>query len=1029
MELRDQLESVLGSTYTIERELGGGGMSRVFAATEKALGRSVVIKVVPLELSAGVNLDRFKREILLAANLQHPHIVPVLTAGEIDGVPYYTMPFVAGESLRVRLERGALPISEAVGIMRDVAKALAYAHAHGVVHRDIKPDNVLMSGGSAAVADFGIAKALAAAGEDTSDASSTSTGGLTQIGMSIGTPIYMAPEQAAADPNADHRADIYSFGCLAYELLAGTPPFSGPPHKLLVAHMSERPRSVAELRAETPRALSDLVMRCLEKDPDLRPQSAGEIVRQLEEVTSTTSMEAIPAAVLARPGALRRALVVYVAAIAAMVVVSRAAIVGIGLPDWVLPASIVLLALGFPVIAAVAYFRQFSWRKTAGVGIAAVIAFVALIGGFMTLRASGVGPFGSLLGAGKLNQRDKILVADFTSTGSDTTLGGVVSEAVRADLGQSPIVQLVTPQTVAAVLQRMQLPASTRVDTSVARQLAKREGVKAIVSGDVHSLAGGGFVVTMRLASADSGQELASEQASADGAKDLIPTIGKLTRALRGKMGESLKHLQASPELAQVTTASLPALEKYSQGQRAMSTEGDFDKAVPLLREAIKLDTNFASAYRALAIALGNQGQDRTGQIAALEKAMAHSDRLPEVERFLTTAAYYSQGPKPDPDKAADAYQALLAVRPTNYAALNNLALIFAQKRDFAKAEEYLRRSIASNPAAIVAYGNLMGYQAELGQVAAMDSTFAAEVKASENNPRVVLGRVSILFARGDYDAAGALMDSLARTNPTATDLALQRLGVNEAIAMTRGKLNESLRLASQNAVLGRERGSPGALLGAAFDSAMVESWYRGNKVKGLARIQAGLARTPLSSLAPFDRPYESLAELYAISGRADLAKEAFAEFERTSSAMAPDELAATRHEFRGAIAFAEGKYLDAAHETIAGDIGPCTTCVLPIVATAYDLAGQPDSAIAAFTKYVESPSILNRFNNDEIFLAGSYKRLGELLESKGDRSKAVHYYTKFVELWKNADAELQPSVADVRKRLARLSDTEGKNK
>ncbi len=317
MELREQLQSALGMTYSLERELGGGGMSRVFAATETALGRRVVIKVVPAELGAGVNVDRFKREIMLAAKLQHPHIVPVLTAGEIDGVPYYTMPYIDGESLRARLARGRMPIDETINVLRDVARALAYAHQHGVVHRDIKPDNVLMSGGSATVADFGIAKAISA-----SRAADNADSMLTSIGMSIGTPSYMAPEQAAADPNTDHRADIYSFGCLAYELLAGQPPFAGlTPQKLLAAHMGERPRPVAELRPDTPPVLADLVMQCLEKDPDARPQSASDIARVLDAVTSSSSNESLQAIALGGPGALRRALLVYVVAFAAVLAI------------------------------------------------------------------------------------------------------------------------------------------------------------------------------------------------------------------------------------------------------------------------------------------------------------------------------------------------------------------------------------------------------------------------------------------------------------------------------------------------------------------------------------------------------------------------------------------------------------------------------------------------------------------------------------------------------------------------------------
>jgi len=278
-ELRDQLQASLGDAYVIERELGGGGMSRVFVAEEMSLGRRVVVKVLPADLSGSVSIARFRREISLAARLQHPHIVPLLSAGEIDGLPYFTMPFVDGESLRARLSHGELPIADVVSILRDVAKALEYAHSKGVAHRDIKPDNVLLAGTSAVIADFGVAKAISEA---------TVTGTLTSIGIALGTPAYMAPEQAAGDPATDVRADYYAFGAMAYEMLAGHAPFAGRTAQAMVAaNATETPQSIAVLRPATPPALANLVMRCMEKRPGDRPQSATEIVRALDTVVTS----------------------------------------------------------------------------------------------------------------------------------------------------------------------------------------------------------------------------------------------------------------------------------------------------------------------------------------------------------------------------------------------------------------------------------------------------------------------------------------------------------------------------------------------------------------------------------------------------------------------------------------------------------------------------------------------------------------------------------------------------------------------
>src|SRR5688572_3012885 len=283
--LRERLQADLGHGLVIERELGGGGMSRVFVAEERALDRRVVVKVLAPELAAGVSVDRFRREIQLAAGLQHPNIVPVLSAGEVTDaasgsgnvLPYFTMPYVAGASLRERIGEGPISVGEAIAVLRDVARGLAHAHGHGIVHRDIKPENILLAGSAAAVTDFGVAKALSSARR------TTPGGALTVVGMSLGTPAYMAPEQAAGDPDTDHRADLYALGVVGYEMLAGAAPFAGrSPQAVIAAHLAERPAPVDQRRKGVPPALAALIMRCLAKEPAERPQSAEEFLAALD---------------------------------------------------------------------------------------------------------------------------------------------------------------------------------------------------------------------------------------------------------------------------------------------------------------------------------------------------------------------------------------------------------------------------------------------------------------------------------------------------------------------------------------------------------------------------------------------------------------------------------------------------------------------------------------------------------------------------------------------------------------------------
>ena len=305
----------LNGQYVLERELGGGGMSRVFVATDTSLGRQVVVKMLPAEVSGQFSVDRFRREISIAARLPHAYVVPLLAAGEDQGVPYFTMPLVEGESLRARLGKSPkLTIAETARILREVASALAYAHAHDVVHRDVKPDNVLLSGGVAMVTDFGVAKAVDAAMNQMTGEFATS------IGVTLGTPAYMAPEQVRGDARLDHRADVYAWGAMAYEMLSGEVPFARrTAREMLAAHTTEMPESLMRLRPDAPPALAALVMRCLEKRPDDRPQRALELVQGLEAIVTVNAGDgpSVPPRHVSRRN--RRVPVLGVAAIVAII--------------------------------------------------------------------------------------------------------------------------------------------------------------------------------------------------------------------------------------------------------------------------------------------------------------------------------------------------------------------------------------------------------------------------------------------------------------------------------------------------------------------------------------------------------------------------------------------------------------------------------------------------------------------------------------------------------------------------------------
>lgn len=1052
MPLRDSLQHALGSAYTVTRELGGGGMSRVFVAREEALQRNVVVKVLPPELLAGVSAERFNREITLAAGLQHPHIVPLLTAGQMDGVPYYTMPFVDGESLRGRLAaESRLQMTEAIGILRDVARALAYAHERGIVHRDIKPDNVLLSGGSAVVTDFGIAKAITAA---RSASGTSASGSLTQIGMSIGTPAYMSPEQAAADPSTDHRADIYSFGCLAYEMLAGRPPFlAKSPQKLLAAHMGEAPQPLGELRPDVPSSLSQLVMKCLAKDADDRPQRAIEIVRLLDTVTSGTGQDAMPMILAGGRVMLSRALLTYVVAFIVVAVVAKSAIVTVGLPDWVFPGALIVMGLGLPVILFTAYIHtttrrligvtptytpggtpslaqgtmaqlalkaspHWSWRRAAVGGAVAVTSFVLLVGAYMGLRALGIGPAGSLFAAGALIEHERVLVADLPGPAGDTALGPVVTDAFRTALGQSQSIQVLQPQAVSEVLRRMQRPPGTPVDFALAREIATREGIKAVIDGELLGV-GGRYVIALRLMSPQTGAVYATFRQTAKDQSELLPAIDALAKEVRARIGESLRAVRTAPPLEQVTTPSLEALKKYVQGVKILNETNDFERGIALLEESVALDTGFAMAYRKISIEYGNRGVTDKSD-AFIEKAYAHRDRLSDAERYMLVGSYYQRGGHEDAAKSQQAYEQLLEIQPNHPSALNNLGNIYRMSRQYAKAEELYARAVRAGSPSGVQYLNLLRAQTLQGKLDAATATLDSFAKALPNNPDYLVGRGQLYWTKGQYDSVEMMVNAMAARARSPRERAV--VGFARAdVAALRGKVAEAIRQAIEGDRLMAQAGLRDSPLQAAVTEALFRAWFLGDTARALRILTDTISRHPPSSLPGGLAPYAGLVSAYAQAGAVDRARDILAQ-SRTARRSYVREGDENREQYMiGQIALASEQYDEAVRAFRAAGTYGCPICHLPLLGRAYDLGGKPDSAIATYSRFLTTP-MLQRTDLDATFLPGIHKRLGELYEERGDRQLALAHYRTFIELWTDADAELQPRVTDARQRVAALT-------
>ncbi|MBM3884417.1 MAG: protein kinase [Gemmatimonadetes bacterium] len=1054
MELRDRLQAALGSEFTIERELGGGGMSRVFVALDVRLGRRVVIKVLSPELAAHLSTGRFEREIQLAASLQQANIVPLLTAGILDGVPFYMMPFVEGESLRARLARGPLSEAEVISVLRDVARALVYAHGRRVVHRDIKPDNVLLSGEAAVVTDFGIAKALNEA-RTRPDASVT---GLTQLGTAIGTPAYMAPEQATGDPATDHRADLYALGCMAYELLAGTPPFHGRAvYQLLQAHLSEVPPPLEAIRVGVDPALAALVMACLAKDPEARPETAKAFLHQLDALRSSGAREAIPAVLAATPRRLGKVLGLWVVGSGAAWVLARAAVIGIGLPRWTVTLVLAVAALALPLMVATWYVQRMarqalvqtpaltpggsvlrgtmatiaikasphlSWRRTRLAGIAAAVAVVLAVGGYVVLRQLGVGPAASLLSAGRIQADSRILVGQFTTTSSDSSLGSVVAQAMRTSLGQSTAIRLVSPSEAAGALVRMTLPGSTPLTLATARELAVREGIPLIVTGQVATL-GTGFMVTTSLVSSETGEPLVELQRAADGPGALLSAIDALALDLRERIGESLRSVARAPRLEEATTASLAALREYTRGVELGDLGGDWKRGLEHLRAAVAVDSTFASAWRKIAVYEGNLGSAESVQFAAAAAAYRFRERTVGTERQQIEATFLGR---------VNTRAAIAAYRRSTGTSRNNLALALNTAGRFAEAESVLvaqEVERAERGGARIIQEQLNLLHAQLGQRKYSEATATLRVLEAEfpNTDYLERSRAWAAIAIGGVDSLPAVATRMQAASQSMSRMT--GVGYERALAGAKGEYRRFVALGRTMQAVADSAGNASTADPAMIRLSEILTVALASKdfARGLRALDSLVAANPEDGRPVLDRNTALFAQAYARLGNVVRSRSLIAS--NLQAASAEERLyqwgISRVVEAEIALAAQEGDAaLSALRASVAADSGALAAAAFgdhfERMGRAFEMAGRRDSAIV----YLERYRLVEDFVTVQGHLAQLYpdvlRRLGGLYAQQGDRPRALAAYEALLRLWRDADPVLAPAIADVRSRRDELS-------
>jgi tetratricopeptide (TPR) repeat protein len=657
--------------------------------------------------------------------------------------------------------------------------------------------------------------------------------------------------------------------------------------------------------------------------------------------------------------------------------------------------------------------RYFTWQRAIRGGYLAFTGLGLITAGYTAMRLMGIGPAGTLVAAGKLASSSQLIVADFVNRTSDTTLGPTLTEAMRIDLGQTRIVRILSSTEMGEALQRMEKPPNTVITLPVAREMATREGSKAIVAGEV-SAAGRSYLLVARLLDAVDGKELLALRETSPDDAGIVEAIDRLSARLRERIGESLKTIREGVGLARATTSSLEALRLYSEAIRLSANDEDA-KAIPLLRQAVAMDTGFAMAWRKLAASLAGNGGKWSEVTDAARRAYQTRDRLTETEAEATKAYYFSNVVR-DNARLEAAYRRMLELDPGNEFALPNLAGFYIAQGRCSEAESLLREHSDapfmqfSLILALTCAGKFAAAHEELARIAALtDSSSPAFLRARS----LLLSVIS-----PDSGIEAVKRQQVVVRDPVRLYQAARLLMTMEA---ARGQLQASDSQVARIEILGRSIGNPLAELGATMEYARMVFAATGDSAATLAMIRAALVRTPLKDHDPADWPAGELAIAYAILGHLAQAKQVLADYEQGAS----KEFAETDPAYfraRAWIALAENRPADAISEIRRQQAAGTVFDGNYELGLAFEKEGMTDSALASYERAAARVGAQTKYDEDGRVLAVSLRRAGELYEGKGDRAKALDAYGRLVTLWKDADPVLQPQVREVRARMAKLA-------